>query len=176
MEKDSKLTRLTLLERIKDPKDENAWKEFYQFYWDLITGWASKLGATGTRADDVFQETMMCLLRNIREFEYQPEKGRFRSYLKTIVARRVKDAYRRERRYVTEAAFNQGGTVNSDWIDNIPDESPPEEEEMDKIWLSSVLKQALRRAYEKVDPVSYKSFCLHVLEGLPVKRWRKNWK
>ncbi len=167
---DPKKTRFTLIQRLKDQQDEQAWNEFYQFYWDLITGWARKYGCSHTLAQDVFQETMVCLLRNLPNFEYDPNKGCFRAYLKTIVLRRVRDAFRREGKYISATATESADEDdNRDIFSSIADDSADFEPEMDAAWLRGILTQALRNTYRKIDTLTYKSFCLYVLDGLPVE-------
>lgn len=169
METDLKTTRLTLIERLGSGTDDDAWGEFQRFYWDLITGWARGFGCPPSMVDDVFQETMVCLLRNLPTFEYQPEKGRFRSYLKTIVSRRVADAFRRESSYVSESSLagagEDGGESPLDRLAETPVETEAAE---DVVWTRSLIAQALRETYAKIDTITYKSFCLYVLDGLPI--------
>ena len=155
---DIRATRQTLIQRLKNTADDEAWKEFYDFYWQLISGWARAFGCSPEKADDVFQETMVCLLRNISTFEYNPAKGSFRSYLKTIVRSRCYDLFRKESHYI---ATGDDSDRNSETSEN-----PGFED--DNIWLDSLVQQALRRVYGKVDQQTYKSFCMYVLEGCPV--------
>lgn len=166
---DSKKTRHTLICRLKNCGDDDAWHEFYDFYWDVITGWARMHGCSQALAKDIFQETVFCLLKNMPDFEFEPEKGNFRSYLKTIVLRRVADAYRRETKYITQSSANRD-FHDQDYFESLSAGKTEEfEPEMDSLWIKSVLSQALRRSYKKVDQLTYKSFCLYVLDGLPVE-------
>lgn len=169
MKNDIRTTRYTLIQRMKDPLDETAWNEFYNFYWDLITGWAKMFGCSNTLAQDIFQETIVSLIRALPKFEYQPDKGLFRSYLKTIVQRRVSDAFRKESRYIPDSGSSDDIEHHTAIEDSIDEKTANTESEMDKVWLQSLLSQALRKTYKKVDQPTYKSFCLYVLEGLPVK-------
>lgn len=169
MSNDTQKTSATLLQRIKDPKDQAAWYEFHQFYWQLIIGWAKMNGCSDALAQDVFQESMVNLIKNLPTFEYNQEKGYFRSYLKTIVIRRVRDAFRREGKYIAEGRDKTGEErLESSKLENIPDSSHGRETNMDLLWVKTALNQALKRSFAKVDPLTYKSFCLHVLDEVPV--------
>jgi RNA polymerase sigma-70 factor (ECF subfamily) len=166
---DIRTTRQTLIQRLKDTDNEGAWKEFYDFYWQLITGWAQRFGCSPAKADDVFQETMVCLLRQIASFEYDPARGSFRSYLKTIVKGRCYDLFRKESRYI---AVSESGSENEQLNSSLDILSQESSEfislEDDNIWLSSLVHQALRRVYGKIDQQTYKSFCMYVLDGYSV--------
>ncbi len=161
-------TRQTLIQRLKDPDDNLAWTDFYEFYYEIIVGWATRMGCARTQVDDIFQETMITLLRKMDRFEYDPKRGSFKALLKSIVRSRVIDHFRREGRYV-DVTDNEG----NDLTGNIEDESAAgkvhDDSGEDSLWLQSVLNQALRQTYKKIDQVTYKSFCLYVIEGLPVE-------
>ena len=166
---DIRTTRQTLIQRLKDTENDDAWKEFYDFYWQLITGWAKRFGCSPTKADDVFQETMVCLLRKISSFEYDPDKGAFRSYLKTIVKGRCYDLFRKESRYIAASGDNSDNEQLNSSLDLLSSENSESISlEDDNIWLSSLVHQALRRVYGKVDQQTYKSFCMYVLEDYSV--------
>ncbi len=171
-------TRYTLIQRLRNINDEDAWAEFSRFYWDLIRGWARMFGCPDSMINDVFQETMLCLLKNMPDFQLQPEKGNFRSYLKTIVHRRVTDAFRRESRYIAKSVVSNGDGGEEDFIESLADTAPTggADAEMDTVWLKSVLSEALRHAAEKVEPLTYKSFCLFVFEELPIAEVAKRLK
>jgi RNA polymerase sigma factor (sigma-70 family) len=171
---DIRTTRQTLIQRLKDTENDEAWKEFYDFYWQLITGWAKRFGCSPTKADDVFQETMVCLLRKISSFEYDPAKGAFRSYLKTIVKGRCYDLFRKESRYIAASGNNSDNEQINLTLDLLSSEkSESVSLEDDNIWLSSLVHQALKRVYNKVDQQTYKSFCMYVLEDYSVNEVSK---
>jgi RNA polymerase sigma factor (sigma-70 family) len=171
---DPYLTRVTLLENIKEA-DENAWNEFCTFYWDLITGWARQFGCSNALAKDVYQETIISLMRQLPNFDYDTGKGRLRSFIKTIVKRRVYDSFRRECKYVTvsgqdeDSNDNQNNTLSL--LDKINNQQSKSEVtyEQDFIWLDSLLRKAIRYAAAKLDTKTYQSFKLYVLEELPVE-------
>jgi RNA polymerase sigma-70 factor (ECF subfamily) len=160
-------THQTLINRLKDLEDEDAWAEFYQFYWHLITNWARNVGCSEDAAQDVFQETILSLMRAMPDFKLDHDRGRFRSFLKTIVTRRAADALRRENKYV-QLMVKEETPGEAPEFEDIPDLAEPDEAEMDLMWAKSLMSQALSSAYQKIDPVTYKSFCLYVLDGLAV--------
>ena len=166
---DIRTTRQTLIQRLKNTDNEDAWKEFYDFYWQSITGWARRFGCSPAKADDVFQETMVCLLRKISSFEYDPSRGSFRSYLKTIVKGRCYDLFRKESRYIATGNDDSEKEQSNSYLDIMSSGNADTLSlEDDNVWLNSLVRQALRRVYGKVDQVTYKSFCMYVLEDYSV--------
>ncbi|NQU65719.1 MAG: sigma-70 family RNA polymerase sigma factor [SAR324 cluster bacterium] len=169
MNQDVYSTRVTLLDKVRE-NDDQAWNEFCDFYWDLIRGWAMRMGCSESQSKDVFQDTIINLLKQLQGFNYNPSKGCFRGFLKTIVRRRVSDSFRRNKRYINASAFQTEGNENFDLIDQYDHDEQPETLEEDVVWLNSILSQALRSAYSRIDETTYKSFCMYVLEEQPIEK------
>ena len=91
-------TRPSLLVRIRDLKDRAAWGEFVAFYAPLVYAFAHKQGLQQADVLDVTQDVFQTLARKIGDFDYQPQQGRFRDWLYTIVRSRLADHMRREAR------------------------------------------------------------------------------
>lgn len=80
-------THTTLLARLANNEDATAWGEFCACYDDLIRGFARRRGLQPTDCDDVLQDVLVKLTRSMPQFRYNPTKGKFRGYLKTVVIR-----------------------------------------------------------------------------------------
>src|SRR3954470_19529751 len=91
-------TRPSLLVRIKDARDDDAWTTFVQTYAPLVYCYCRRRGLLGQDAADVVQEVMAQVARSARDFEYQPERGRFRDWLGTITCRKLFNHLRAARR------------------------------------------------------------------------------
>lgn len=83
-------TRASLLLRVRDPNDEAAWSEFVAIYAPQIFAWARRHGMQNSDAGDVTQIVLGKLVRSMQSFEYDPKKGRFRSWLRTVTANAVR--------------------------------------------------------------------------------------
>lgn len=77
-------TRPSLLLRIRDPKDAEAWRTFVEIYTPLIYGYCRHHGLQEADAADVTQEVLVKVAGAIGSFEYRPERGRFRDWLGTV--------------------------------------------------------------------------------------------
>lgn len=78
-------THGTLLARVADGTDPAAWREFCDRYSDLIRGFATRQGLQPADCDDVVQESLVSLTKAMPGFQYDPSRGKFRSYIKTVV-------------------------------------------------------------------------------------------
>jgi len=78
-------TSATLLFRVRDPADRAAWREFDARYGDLIVRYARRSGLQHCDAEDLRQAVMLRLFKAMPAFQYEPQRGRFRSFLGRIV-------------------------------------------------------------------------------------------
>lgn len=74
-------TQLTLIARLRDPKDELAWQRFESRYRDLVVRFSIRQGVQAADAEDVAQAVFASLLSAMQGFAFDPAKGRFRDYL-----------------------------------------------------------------------------------------------
>ena len=80
-------TKASLLLRLRNQADNDAWALFTDIYAPLILGLAKKWGLQDSDAADLVQEVMAEVARTISKFEYKPELGKFRSWLFKIANR-----------------------------------------------------------------------------------------
>src|SRR5213078_3552165 len=74
-------TRWTLIERLKNWDDQESWRQFFDTYWKLIYGVAIKSGLTHPEAQDVVQETVMSVCKNMQKFKADPAYSSFKAWL-----------------------------------------------------------------------------------------------
>lgn len=94
----SQETRRTLLARIRELDDRDAWEEFASIYCPLIYGFCHKRGMQRADAADVAQDVMRDVARSIERFEYDPERSSFRNWLFTLVRNRANKWVRKQAR------------------------------------------------------------------------------
>lgn len=75
------VTRPTLLIALRDPANDTAWQEFVHLYTPLIFGYCARRTPQEADAADVTQEVLKTVVRAIQQFEYDPQRGTFRSWL-----------------------------------------------------------------------------------------------
>ena len=89
-------TRSSLLERLRDPSDEIAWREFDELYSPLMRSYARARGLDDDDASEVASESMALLIQKMPNFEYDRKKGKFRGLLRRIVNNKITDKQRRK--------------------------------------------------------------------------------
>lgn len=86
---DAPATRLSLLVRLSDARDDDAWSQFVEIYAPLVYGYARKHGLQDADAADLTQDVLQAVSGAIRGFEYDPRHGSFRGWLFTIVRNKL---------------------------------------------------------------------------------------
>jgi RNA polymerase sigma-70 factor (ECF subfamily) len=88
---DSAITRPSLLIRIRDSGDRQAWSEFVGIYAPLVYGFARKHGLQSADAADLTQDVMRAVAGAADRFRYDPQRGSFRGWLFTVVRNRLRN-------------------------------------------------------------------------------------
>jgi RNA polymerase sigma factor (sigma-70 family) len=91
-------TRPSLVRAICNPNDHEAWKRFDGIYRPLLLSWCKGSGLQDADADEVTQTILEKVSREVRSFEYDPAKGRFRGWLFTIARNEIADFRQEQRR------------------------------------------------------------------------------
>src|SRR5438876_11068468 len=92
------LTRPSLLVRIRDPHDRDAWRQFVEASAPLIYRFARRGRLQDADAAEVTQEVLKAVARASRRLDYDPRRGSFRAWLFTVVRSKLADFHARENR------------------------------------------------------------------------------
>src|SRR5580704_5872175 len=96
------ITRYSLLSRLQDWQDNKSWQEFFETYWRPVYSVALRSGLTETEAQEVVQETFICVAKNIHQFRRDRTKGSFKGWLRNITRWRIADQLRKRTRGPTD--------------------------------------------------------------------------
>ncbi len=147
----------SLLGRIREGGSQADWKAFVARYWRVIFGYARRHGLSDADAEDFTQDVLVELTRVLPEFEYKKQHGAFRSYLRTIVRRRLIDRMRS-----TDHRASEFGLTN---LASVEDEQWWETE-----WRRALLRQCLDEASSAVEPRTFQAFQLLLINEWSPKR------
>ncbi len=74
-------TRASLLLRIQDPEDVEAWSEFQEIYAPLVYRLGRSRGLQDADAQELAQEVMIAVAGAIQRWQPDRQRGRFRTWL-----------------------------------------------------------------------------------------------
>ena len=145
------VTSVTLIAKIKDlapGEDSAAWVRFWDMYQGAIRQFAALKGGD-QNADDIVMQVLGKLVDVLRSGQYTPEKGRFHSYLATMIVNEVHMMHRKnmaragDRKVSLDAAAEgHDGEPGGSIADKLaaPEEPP---EKIDEDWRKAVLQSAV---------------------------------
>lgn len=158
-------TQASLLDRLREGADPMAWDEFFQRYWRLIYAWAKRRGCSDDTAEEIVQDVMLAVFEQRDVYCYDPDRGRFRDWLGTLVRNKVVD----HRRRPSGRIRGRGGEADAGFPEPADDADPP-----DAAWeaafegaLLMVLLDVIQR---EMNPRTYQAFELYALHGLPAAK------
>ena len=109
-------TRQTLLSRLKDLDDHESWRRFFDTYWKLIYPVATKARLQDTEAQDVLQETIISVSRNIGTFKYEPETCSFKTWFMRVTHSRISNQFRKRKKHAVVVALEELPEGRMSWI------------------------------------------------------------
>jgi RNA polymerase sigma-70 factor (ECF subfamily) len=163
-------TRRTLLSRLKQWDDHESWQDFFNTYWKLIYGVALRAGLGEPEAQDVVQDTIVSVAKQMPNFKYNPAVGSFKTWLLLITRRRINDHLRKQYRRIKSDDPAPGETSQTARIACIPDPSSTELDAIwDEEWKRQLFDAAVQHVKSQVDAKQFQIFDCYVLKDWPVK-------
>jgi RNA polymerase sigma-70 factor (ECF subfamily) len=154
-------TSASLLERLRSPTDGEAWGRLVALYTPLLEGWLRRERLQPCDIDDLVQEVLGVVVRELPHFEHNRRPGAFRRWLRTILANRLR-AHWRERRTRPQ------GTGDSAWLRRLQEWEDPAgglsrlwDEEHDR----HVVRRLLAEVRTEVAPSTWEAFARVVVGG-----------
>jgi RNA polymerase sigma-70 factor (ECF subfamily) len=114
------VTQPSLLVRIRDRADNDAWARFVEIYGPLIYGFVRKRGLQDADAVDLVQDVLRSVAGAISRLEYDPARGKFRAWLFTIVKNRLRNTLKVQAR-------RESGSGDSAVAEQIANEPAPDD-------------------------------------------------
>jgi RNA polymerase sigma factor (sigma-70 family) len=168
IDEDMNPTRSSLVERLKDWEDQKGWREFFDLYWKLLYCVALKAGLSDAEARDVVQESVVAVAKNLRDGRFEWRRGSFRSWLLTILHRKISNHFRaRKQAPVSDNGDSNSGTA---FLDRIPAPSSEQVQEIwDEEWTKNLADAAIERVKRRIKAKLFQTFDLYVLKEWPVQ-------
>ena len=91
-------TRQTLIQKVKNQHDENSWKEFADLYSPYLARVLLNLNVSTSDCDDLIQKILLVCWKKLPDFEYDPDRALFRTWLSSIAKNHVMTFFRGESR------------------------------------------------------------------------------
>ncbi len=154
-------TSLSLLARAQADASDDAWQQVAELYALLLRSWLTRFEVPATDADDLIQEVLLTVSRELTRFEHSGRAGAFRSWLRTILVHRLRDFWR-SRKYRPAAT---GGSTWAEQLEQLADESSNASREWNLDHDRHVMARLLESVRPRFEPKTWEAFRRQMFDG-----------
>jgi len=164
-------TRYSLLSRLQNWDDQESWRSFFDTYWRLIYSVALKSGLTEAEAQDVVQETIICVAKGIQNFRRDRNLGSFKGWLRNLTRWRIADQLRKRQPNPPGEEPSSDGNPGLAQPTELTDRVDGGLEKVwEAEWQSKLMEAALERVRRRVKEEHYQMFDLNVVRQWPASK------
>ena len=157
-------TRNSLILRLPDKGDAEAWGQFVAIYEPLVYRLARAKGFQDADAREIVQEVLVAVSRAVERWDADPAKGRFRDWLFRIARNLMIN-------YLTRRKHRPIGTGDSGMAELLLEHAEPTAEQsatFDAEYRREVFRWAAARVRAQVKPATWKAFWFTSVDGRAV--------
>jgi RNA polymerase sigma-70 factor (ECF subfamily) len=157
-------TPVSLLERLRLRPDTDSWRRLVDLYTPLVHDWLRRQGVQPADVDDLCQDVLGTVARELPHFRHDLRRGAFRRWLRTVTVNRLRNFWRAAR--VRPAV---GGASFEEALDRLADPNS----DLGRVWDEEHDRHVVRRLLQLIEPefepTTWRAFRLLVLDGLPTR-------
>ena len=153
-------TSVSLLERLRTNPDDGAWERLVAVYRPWVVGWLRRQGLGDSDAEDLAQDILLVVLRELPSFQHNRRPGAFRAWLRAITVHRLRD-FGRSRRYWPRP----GDGALPDRLDELEDPDSPLSRLWDEEHDRHVVGRLLALVEADFEESTWRAFRAVMLEG-----------
>lgn len=134
----------SLLNRLREhPDDADAWRRFDDLYRPLLQTWLRRYAVQPQDADDLVQQVLEVVVREMPGFHYEPAKGRYRAWLRSILVNQLRGFWRSQQ---------SRPKADSKFFDRILEELEDENSDLSRLWEQEHDQHVSRRLLALIEP------------------------
>jgi RNA polymerase sigma-70 factor (ECF subfamily) len=158
-------TSATLLQRLTDRSDSVAWRQLVDLYTPLINRWLRRLGVSAQDAEDLAQDVLAIVVREVASFRHNGRAGAFRAWLRTITTNRLRQSWRSRRSRLQTSDPPDFGAM----LDQMEDPASELSRRWDREHDEFVVQRLLDLIEADFQPATWRAFRRQVIDGASVE-------
>ena len=157
-------TRPSLLLRVRDANDGDAWDEFAAIYRPVILRLAKIKGMQDADAEDLAQQVLLAVSHAVERWEPDASRGRFRTWLHTVANNAILNAL--TRRFRDRAAADES---IDELLQQRPDRDGPDSDLLRTEYRREIFSRAAQQIRTEFTDETWNSFWLTAVDGVDVE-------
>ncbi|MFO0936344.1 MAG: sigma-70 family RNA polymerase sigma factor [Gemmataceae bacterium] len=152
-------TPRSLLHRIAVTPAEADWRRLVDLYQPFIARWLGQAGVPECDADDLGQDVLMVVVRDVPSFRHSENPGAFRKWLRMVVVNRMRGYWRAKQ----NRPIPLGATAV---LDALEDPASGLSGEWDREHDTHVGRRLLSLLETEFSPITWQAFRRQVVDGV----------
>ena len=161
MDRSFQTTQVSLILRLRDSSDADAWEQFVSIYHPLIWNVAKRLGMPDEDANDACQDTLLRLSQVVHQWSHNERDSNFRGWLYRVARNCMLSEFEKNKlRFV--------GTVAEDgkqYLDQLVEDTPEGDSRYQLEFRRQMFAVAIEAVQPSVKPIYWEAFRLSYIEN-----------
>jgi RNA polymerase sigma-70 factor (ECF subfamily) len=154
-------TSASFLQRLQEQPNAGGWRRLVDLYTPLLRQWLGRYGLQPSDVDDLSQEVLAVVVRELPQFEHNQRAGAFRRWLRTILVHRLQAFWRaRQARPLATGGSDLGAAL---------EQLQDPESGLSRVWDREHDRHVMGRLLEQIEPAfapaTWQAFRRVVLDG-----------
>ena len=154
-------TSLSLLGRARRPDDAESWQRLVSLYTPLLKAWMRRSFLQDADVDDLVQEVLLTVSRELPNFEHSGRPGAFRHWLRTVAVHRLQHHWRSRQ----QQPLARGASSFLDELNQLEDDASAASREWNAEHDRHVVSQLLEQVRPRFQPQTWEAFRRQMLDG-----------
>jgi RNA polymerase sigma factor (sigma-70 family) len=161
---ESPVTRASLLVRLRDGGDSEAWRQFLGLYAPVVYGFARKRGLQDADAADLMQDVLRSVVAAAPRLDYDPSRGSFRGWLFTVTRNKVFN-------FLTSRRRRTDGSGDSDAQQRLLEQPGPADAdgEWEREYERRLAALAMERVRQEFQEATWRAFWMTAVEAVSAR-------
>ena len=158
-------TQWSLIVRLQDPRDQEAWMKFSENYHSAIIQSLLRKGLMQQDAEDIAQQVMMSVANTLSKRPHDPDRAKFRTWLERVIRNAAINALRDSSKRVVA----KGGTDSLSQLSSLPSQDDASEL-LAQEYQNQLVRIASKAIEGEFQPVTWQMFWRSTVLGQPIEQ------